>query len=89
MAALAATQPQKAVGQDAALEKGIELDLDEPRQLRSGAGFGVRDEAGRVLLHQAVQRGLPGAVVLVVDRAAVGRPLGQAADGMHARLPKW
>jgi hypothetical protein len=29
------------MGQDAALEVGVELFLDEPRQLRSGAGLGV------------------------------------------------
>jgi hypothetical protein len=68
MAALAAAQPQEPVRQDAALEESVELVLDEPGQLGSGAGFGVRDEAGRVLLHQAVQRGLLGAVALVVDR---------------------
>ena len=41
VAALAAAQPQKAVGQDAALEEDVELVLDESRQLRSGAGLGV------------------------------------------------
>ena len=89
VAALAAAQPQEAVGQDAALEEGVELVLDEPRQLGSGAGLGVGDEAGRVLLHQAVQRGLLRAVALVVDRGAIRRPLGLPADGLHARLPRW
>jgi hypothetical protein len=42
-----------------------------------------------VLLHQAVQRGLLRAVALVVNRGAIGRPLGLPADGLHARLPKW
>jgi len=58
MAALAAAQPQEAVDQDAELEEGVELILDESRQFTAGAGLGVRDEAGCVLLHQAVQRGL-------------------------------
>ena len=89
MAALAAAQPQEAVRQDAALEEGVELVLDELRQLGTGAGFGLRDEAGRVLLHQAVQRGLLGAVALVVDRGAIRRPLGLPADGLHVRLPRW
>ncbi len=89
VAALAAAQPQEAVGQDAALEEGVELVLDEPRQLGPGAGLGVGDEAGRMLLHQAVQRGLLRAVALVVDRGAIRRPLGLPADGLHARLPKW
>ena len=46
-------------------------------------------KSGRVLLHQAVQRGLLGAVAFVVERGAIGRPLGLPADGLHARLPKW
>ncbi len=87
--ALAASQPQEAVRQDAALEEGVELVLDESGQRRSCAGLGVGDEAGRVLLHQAVQRGLLGAVALVVDRGAIRRPLGLPADGLHARLPRW
>ena len=65
------------------------LGLDEARQLGPGAGFGVRDEAGRVLLHQAVQRGLLGAVALVVDRGAIRCSLGLPADGLHDGLPKW
>jgi hypothetical protein len=76
VAALAAAQPQEAVGQDAALEEGFELVLDEARQLRSGAGLGVCDEAGRMLLHRVMQRGLLGAVAFVVDRGTIGRPLG-------------
>jgi hypothetical protein len=69
VAALAAAQPQEAAGEEAALEKGIELVLDEPRQFGAGAGLGVRDEAGCVLLHQALQRGLLRSVALVVDGA--------------------
>lgn len=30
-----------------------------------------------------------GAVALVVDRGAIGRPHGLPADGLHARLPRW
>jgi len=48
VAAFAAAQPQKAVGQDAALRDGVELVLDEPGRRRSGAGFRMGDEAGRV-----------------------------------------
>jgi hypothetical protein len=33
-------------------EEGVELVLDAARQLGAGAGLGVRDEAGRVLLHR-------------------------------------
>ena len=78
VAALAAAQPQETVGQDAALEEGDE----------SGAGFGMGNEAGRVLPHQAVQRGLLGARALVVDRGAIRRPLGLPADGLHDGLPR-
>lgn len=51
--------------QDAALEEGVELVLDEPRQLGVRAGLGVGDEAGRMLLDQAVQRGLLRSVAFV------------------------
>ena len=63
---------QEAVGQEAAFEEGVELVLDEPGQLGPGAGLGVGDEAGGVLLHQAVQRGLLGAVALMMERERVG-----------------
>jgi hypothetical protein len=46
----------------------------------------VGDEAGRVLLHQAVQRGLLGAVAFVVERGAIRRPLGLPANGLHDGL---
>jgi hypothetical protein len=89
VAAPAATQPQEAVRQDAALEQGFELVLDKPWQFGTGAGLGVRDESNGVLLNQAVQRGLLRSVALVVERGAIGRPLGLPAYGLHARLPKW
>jgi hypothetical protein len=86
VAALAAAQPQKAVGQDAALEEGVELVFDEPWQFGAGAGLGVGDEAGRVLLHKSVQRGLLRALTLVVDRGATRRPLGLLRRGLHDGL---
>src|SRR3954452_2501081 len=89
LAALAAAQPQEAVPQDPAFEEGIEVLLDEARQRRAGAGFGMGDEAGRVLLHQAGQRGLLGTVALVLDRGAIRRPLWLPADGLHVGLPRW
>jgi hypothetical protein len=73
--------------QDAALQEGFELVLDEPGQLGASAGLGVGDEAGRVLLHQAVQRGLLRTVAFVVDRGAIGRPLGLLRRGSHDGLP--
>jgi hypothetical protein len=54
VAAIAAAQPKQAMRQDAAPEEGVELILDEPRQLGPSTGLGMRDETGRVLLHQAV-----------------------------------
>ncbi len=60
--AVAAAQPQEAVGQDAALEDGVELVLHGLRQVGAGRGFGLGEEGRGVLLHQAVQRGLLGAV---------------------------
>jgi len=86
VAALTAAQPQEAVGQDAPLEEAFELVLDELRQLSPGAGLGVSDEDGRVLLHQAVQRGLLGAVAFVVERGAIGRPLGVLSRGLQDGL---
>ena len=60
------------MGEEAGLEEAIKLALDEPGQRRPNAGFGVGDEAGRVGLHQAVQRGLLRAVALVVNRTPSG-----------------
>ena len=85
-------QAQETVGQDAAFEEGVELVFDELRQPGPGCRLGLLEEGGGVLLHQAVQRRLLGAVALVVDRGAVWRPtcrLGLPANGLHARLPRW
>ncbi|MBL0296725.1 MAG: hypothetical protein IPQ21_05900 [Betaproteobacteria bacterium] len=114
VAALAAAQPQEAMGKDAAFEEGVELglagrvwpvarpfarheqstglfvsglSLDEARQFGAGAGLGVRDEAGRVLLHQAVQRGLLRAMALAVERNAIRRRLGLPVAQLGGRLP--
>ena len=92
MAAVTATQPQEAVGQDAAFKEGVELVLHELRQVGAGCGLSLLEEGGGVLLHQAVKHGLLRAVALVVDRGAVRRPdrrIGLPADGLHARLPTW
>ena len=87
MAAVAAAQSQKAVSEDAALEEGVELVLDELRQVGAGRGFGLGEEGRNVLLHQPVEGGLRWAVALLVDRDAIGRPLGLPANGLHAWLP--
>ena len=89
MAAVAAAQPQEAVGQDAAFEERVEFVFDELRQVGAGCVFGLGEQGRSVLLNQAVQHGLLGAVALVVDRGAIRRPLGLLADGLRARLPRW
>ena len=80
---------RQAVRQDAALEEGVELVLDKLGQAGTGSSLDMREEGLGVLLHQAVQRGLLGAVPLVVQRGAVRRPLGLLDYGLHARLPRW
>jgi hypothetical protein len=82
-------KPQEAVGQDAAFQKGVELVFDELRQVRAGCRLGLLEEGGCVLLHQAVQHGLLGAVTLVVDRGAVRCPdrrMWLRTGGLHALL---
>ena len=86
---VAAEQAQEAVGQDAAIEKGVKLVLDELRQVGAGSVFGLGEEGRSVLLHRAVPRGPLRAVALEVDRGAIRCPLGLPANGLHARLPKW
>ena len=61
------------------------LSFDEPGQLGPGAGLGMGDETGRMLLHQAVQRGLLGAVALVAEPVGLGGP--HRARSRARRLP--
>ena len=68
---------------------GVEHVVDELRQLGPGAGFVVRDEASRILLHEAAQQGLLGPVALVVDTGVIRGPLGLPADALDASLPRW
>ena len=51
MGALGAAQAEKPVGENAAFEKGIELDFDKLRQAASNLGFDLRQEAFEVLLN--------------------------------------
>jgi hypothetical protein len=78
-------------GMDQDVERRVNCDLvlDEARQLRAGAGLGVGNEAGRVMLHQAVQRAPLRSMALVVDRGAIRRPLWLPAGRLHDGLPKW
>ena len=89
VAALAAAQPQETMRQDSALQEGFELVLDEPGQLGARAGLGVGDEAGRVLLHQAVQRGLLGAVALITERAVGGFAPSWQRESGHGAASKY
>jgi hypothetical protein len=89
VAAVTAAQSQEAAGQDAAFEEGVELILDELRQVGASSVFGLGEEGCGVLLHEAVWRGLFRAVALVVDRGAIRCPLRLPADGLLARLPRW
>jgi len=63
-----AAQPQDAVGRDAALEEGVKLVLDELRQAGASGLFGLGEEGLGTLLHQALKRGLLGAVARAMDR---------------------
>ena len=74
--------------QDAGFEEGVELALDELRQIGPGGGFSFGEEGRGMLLHQAVQRGLFRAVALAVNRGAIRCPLGLLHLGLHARLPR-
>jgi hypothetical protein len=83
--ALPAAQAQEPVGQDAARQEGVELVTDELRQPGTCGLCGLGEETLGMLLHQAVQRGLLGAVALVVDRGAIAmRPPGVVSVGLHA-----
>ena len=53
VAAGTAGQSQEAVGQDAACEEGVELILDELRQVSASSVFGLGEEGCGVLLHEA------------------------------------
>ena len=68
--------------------EGVELILEEWRQVGASLGLSLLDEGRRVLLHRAAKRDLFRAVPLVVDWDAILRPLGPPANGLQARLPK-
>jgi hypothetical protein len=44
---------QEALGQDAAFEEGVELILDELRQVGASSAFGLGEEGCGVMLHGA------------------------------------
>ena len=85
MAAIGAVQAQEAVRQYAALQENDELVFDELGQASASSFLGLSEKALGMLLHQAVQRGLLGAVALVVHRGAIAvRPPGLGGVGLHA-----
>ena len=51
------------------------------------ADLGVRNEAGRALLHQAIQRSPLGAVGFVVERGAIRSPAGLKRQLLHDNYP--
>jgi len=72
------------VRQNSTFKERVELATDELRQAISSGRLSLSEEALGVLLYQALQRGLLGAVALVVDRGAIGvRPAGRAGVGLH------
>ena len=89
MAAVATAQPKETVRQDAALNKRVELVLDELRQAGAGGHFSLGGRGLGVLLHHAVERRLLETVALAVDRRAIRRPMpttGPLTVGLHALL---
>ena len=84
--AKSAAQPQEAAGEDAAFEEVVELVLHEQRQVGAGGSLDVGEVGLGMPLHHAVQRGLLGAAALIVNRGAIGCPLGLPGDGLHALL---
>ncbi len=74
------------MGQDAAFEKGVELVLDELRQVGAGGALHMGEEGLDMFLHHAVQGSLLGAAAFVVNRGSVGSPLELPSDGWHVLL---
>ena len=70
VAAVAAAQPQKAVGLDAALQEGVELVLDELRQLLSRGSLSLLEEGRGMLLH----RSSPGKLLTATNFGESHRP---------------
>ena len=79
MAARRAAKPHDAVLGPAASQGGVELGLDEPRYGHA-AGFGTREEGGRMRAQQGMEGGLLG------PTPAIARPAtGQFAGGRRGR----
>lgn len=70
------------MGQNAAIKKGFKLVLDELRKASAGRRLDLSKEAGRMLVHEAIQSCMFGAVALGRD---VGREIG-VSNGLFLQL---
>jgi len=78
----------RAIGNASMPQNGFELVFDELGKAGTGGLLGLGEEGLGVLLHQAVQRGLLGAVALAVHRGAIaGRPSGLPGHGFPRAGP--
>jgi hypothetical protein len=66
------------------IHSGISLSARAPEACVLGLG----EETGRVLLHQAIRRGLLRAVALVLNQDAVRRPARLPASGLRVTPPR-
>ena len=73
--ALIAAQPQEAMREDAAFEKGVEFRFDKLGYVRAGLRFDLGEETLGVVLNQTIQDAFFGAPPLVVDGIVGRRPL--------------
>ena len=85
---VAAAQAQEAVGRDAACEEGVELVLDELRQVGAGSVFGLGEVGRGVLLNQAVQRGLLRAVAIASEPERYPASAGAAGQWLAREAPE-
>ena len=76
MGAVGATQAQKAVGEDTAFKKGLELGFDKLGQARAGLKLDLSQEGFKVFLYQLVEDGFFGTPPLIVDAFSRRRKLG-------------
>ncbi|MGH8647634.1 MAG: hypothetical protein ACREX4_25495 [Gammaproteobacteria bacterium] len=67
---------ERAVGEDAALKKGLELGFDKLGQACPGLGFDLGQESFEVFLYQLAEDGFFGTPPLVVDAFSRRRKLG-------------
>lgn len=86
VATVGAAQPQKAKRKDAAFEKGVELILDELRQVSAGRVLHMREAGLDMILHHPVQGSLLRAAAFVLNPGSIGSLLEPSSSGWHALL---